>query len=90
MCTVATEDRATENMATENMATESDTGTRKHNRRPSGLLLIAGIVALLVSGWALLGPSSFEGFDANVGWVLVAVAVLVGAVLVLTPSKKGS
>lgn len=59
-------------------------------RGPSVLLLLAGIAALLVSGWALIGPFSLDflsGVDA--GWVLVGVAVVVGAVLVFLPSRRG-
>ncbi|ANS27197.1 MULTISPECIES: hypothetical protein [Rhodococcus] len=62
------------------------TGTRK---RPSPLLLLAGLAALLVSGWALAGPFSLEPL-ANVEfrWLFVVVAVLVGVVLVFAPNRR--
>ncbi|BAH54510.1 hypothetical protein [Rhodococcus opacus] len=62
------------------------TRTRK---RPSLLLLLAGLAALLVSGWALAGPFSLE-LLANVEfrWLFVLVAVLVGVVLVFAPNRR--
>jgi hypothetical protein len=62
------------------------TRTRK---RPSPLLLLAGLAALLVSGWALAGPFSLEPL-ANVEfrWLFVVVAVLVGVVLVFAPNRR--
>ncbi|EID80570.1 MULTISPECIES: hypothetical protein [Rhodococcus] len=64
----------------------AQTGTRK---RPSPLLLLAGLAALLVSGWALTGPFSLEPL-ANVEfrWLFVVVAVLVGVVLVFAPNRR--
>ncbi|WP_172650416.1 hypothetical protein [Rhodococcus opacus] len=64
----------------------AQTGTRK---RPSPLLLLAGLAALLVSGWALAGPFSLEPL-ANVEfrWLFVVVAVLVGVVLVFAPNRR--
>lgn len=65
-----------------------DTGTTSR-KRPSPLLFLAGLAALLVSGWALVGPFSLEPL-ANVEfrWLFVLVAVVVGAVLVFTPNRK--
>ncbi|MFC9766907.1 hypothetical protein [Rhodococcus jostii] len=62
------------------------TRTRK---RPSPLLLLAGLAVLLVSGWALAGPFSLEPL-ANVEfrWLFVVVAVLVGVVLVFAPNRR--
>lgn len=62
------------------------TRTRK---RPSPLLLLAGVAALLVSGWALAGPFSLE-LLANVEfrWLFVIIAVLVGVVLVFAPNRR--
>ncbi len=58
-------------------------------RGPSLLLLLFGLVALAVSGWALLGPFSLDvlaSFDG--GWVLVGAAVVIGAVLVFLPNRR--
>ncbi|MCQ4120262.1 hypothetical protein [Rhodococcus tibetensis] len=66
-----------------------ETGTTTSRTRPSPLLLLAGLAALLVSGWALVGPFSLEPL-ANVEfrWLFVIVAVVVGAVLVFAPNRK--
>ncbi|EKT81894.1 hypothetical protein WSS_A15419 [Rhodococcus opacus M213] len=62
------------------------TGTRK---RPSPLLLLAGLAALLVSGWALAGPFSLEPLaKVEFRWLFVLVAVLVGVVLVFAPNRR--
>lgn len=67
--------------------TEPAPGTRR--RGPSILMLLSAIAALAVSGWALIGPFSLEPL-ANVEfrWLLVALAVVVGAALVFAPGKK--
>ncbi|OLL16787.1 MULTISPECIES: hypothetical protein [unclassified Rhodococcus (in: high G+C Gram-positive bacteria)] len=67
--------------------TDPTTGTRR--RGPSILMLLSAIAALAVSGWALIGPFSLEPL-ANVEfrWLLVALAVVVGAALVFAPGKK--
>lgn len=63
--------------------------TPKASRRPSVGLLLAGLAALLVSAWALIGPFSLEPL-ANVEfhWLFVIVAVAVGAVLVFSPGRR--
>ncbi|MFE7419750.1 hypothetical protein [Rhodococcus sp. NPDC057529] len=62
------------------------TRTRK---RPSPLLLLAGVAALLVSGWALAGPFSPAPLaDVEFRWLFVVVAVLVGVVLVFAPNRR--
>ncbi|WP_235916303.1 hypothetical protein [Antrihabitans cavernicola] len=65
-----------------------ETDTRNGKRQPSAVLLLTGLLTLAVSGWALIGPSALSGFDTNMGWVLVLIAVVAGAVLVFSPSKK--
>jgi len=76
---------------------DHDTGTCSENkagrtrRRPSPLLLLSALVALVVSGWAMIGPFPLDVFaSVDLGWVLVGVALVVGAVLVLLPSRRGS
>ena len=66
-----------------------DSEQNRTRKRPSPLLLLAGLAALLVSGWALAGPFSLEPL-ANVGfhWLFVVIAVLVGVVLVFAPNRR--
>ena len=66
-----------------------DSEQNRTRKRPSPLLLLAGLAALLVSGWALAGPFSLEPL-ANVEfrWLFVVVAVLVGVVLVFAPNRR--
>ncbi|WP_072687302.1 hypothetical protein [Rhodococcus marinonascens] len=63
------------------------TGTR---RGPSVIMLLSGLAALFVSGWALAGRSFAVALEDNVEfrWVFVVVAVLVGVVLVFAPSRR--
>ncbi|MBC2643424.1 MULTISPECIES: hypothetical protein [unclassified Rhodococcus (in: high G+C Gram-positive bacteria)] len=66
-----------------------DTEQTRTRKRPSPLLILAGVAALLVSGWALVGPFSLEPL-ANVEfrWLFVLAAVLVGLVLVFAPNRR--
>ncbi|MFD6060978.1 hypothetical protein [Rhodococcus wratislaviensis] len=66
-----------------------DSEQTRTRKRPSLVLLLAGLAALLVSGWALAGPFSLEPL-ANVEfrWLFVLVAVLVGVVLVFAPNRR--
>lgn len=58
-------------------------------RGPSLLLLLAGILAVLVSVWAFLGPDSWPVHSTvPVGWIVVGAAVVVGIALVISPRKK--
>ncbi|MEV0945902.1 hypothetical protein [Rhodococcus sp. NPDC049939] len=75
-------------MADTNETQENNqTSTR---RRPSVILLLSGLAALLVSGWALAGRSFSFTLDENVEfrWVFVLLAALVGLVLVFAPSRR--
>ncbi|MFF0491233.1 hypothetical protein ACWDSJ_22230 [Nocardia sp. NPDC003482] len=59
-------------------------------RGPSISLLLAGVLALLVSVWAFIGPSAWPANSAvPIGWIVVGVAILVGVILVISPRKKG-
>lgn len=66
-----------------------DTSEPRRSRRPSIGLLLAGIAALLVTAWALIGPFSLEPLT-NVGfrWLFVVGAVIIGAVLVFSPGRR--
>ncbi|MGI5223230.1 hypothetical protein [Nocardia sp. CA-290969] len=52
-------------------------------------LFVTGLLALLVSIWALIGPAQWE-FAAMipVGWIIVAAAIVAGLALVLSPRKR--
>ena len=62
---------------------------RANSRRPAAGLLFAGLIALLVSAWSLIGPENFRSLDgAPSKWIVVAVAVVVGLVLVFAPGRR--
>ncbi|MFX1757929.1 Uncharacterised protein [Rhodococcus gordoniae] len=74
---------------------DHETGTHTEGRAermrtgPSLLLLLAALAALVVSGWAMIGPFSVEFLAAvDLGWVLVGAALLIGAVLVFLPNRR--
>ncbi len=63
-----------------------DSGTR---RGPSFSLLLAGLLALLVSVWAIIGPSAWPAHSiVPVGWIVVAAAVVAGIVMVISPRRR--
>ncbi|WP_031938660.1 hypothetical protein [Prescottella defluvii] len=66
-----------------------ETSSPRRSRWPSFGLLLAGLAALLVSAWALIGPFSLEPL-ANVEfrWLFVVGAVVIGAVLVFSPGRR--
>ncbi|MFD4181293.1 hypothetical protein [Rhodococcus sp. NPDC058514] len=71
------------------MVENPETDVKAGTRRPSALLLLAGLAALLVSGWALIGPDRFESLgDAQFRWILVIAAVAVGVILVFAPGRR--
>lgn len=59
------------------------------SRRPSIGLFLAGLAAVLISVWALVGPFSLAPL-ANVEfrWLFVVAAVVIGAVLVFSPGRR--
>ncbi|MBP1162857.1 hypothetical protein ABIC28_000390 [Rhodococcus sp. PvR044] len=70
------------------MAENTET-TDKAGRRPSALLLLSGLAALLVSVWALIGPFHFESLgDAQFRWIVVIAAVVAGLILVFAPGRR--
>lgn len=65
--------------------------TPKRRSGPSVLLLLSSIAALLVSAWALVGPFQLDFVAAlDMGWILVAAAVIVGVVLVVLPGRRNN
>ncbi|MGB3371862.1 MAG: hypothetical protein WBA81_14665 [Rhodococcus sp. (in: high G+C Gram-positive bacteria)] len=72
---------------------DSDEDTPEQNRartRPSALLFLVGLAALIVSVSALIGPSALEALgDVQFRWVFVVVAIVVGLALLIAPNRKG-
>ncbi|WP_019932914.1 hypothetical protein [Nocardia sp. BMG111209] len=68
-----------------------DTGTRtgRSRRGPSFALLLAGLLAVLVSVCAFVGPDGWP-FHPGIplGWITVGVAIVVGCGLVLSPRRR--
>ncbi len=63
--------------------------TRESKRPPSALLLIAGLAALLVSVWALVGPFSLApAANIQFRWLFVGAAVVAGLLLVILPNRR--
>ncbi|MFI6363386.1 hypothetical protein ACIBG0_11625 [Nocardia sp. NPDC050630] len=57
-------------------------------RGPSVSLLIVGLLALGVSIWAFIGPSTMTSTGvASLGWVVVIAAIVVGVLLVISPRR---
>lgn len=66
----------------------SDEGAKTGRRGPSAPLLLAGLAALLISGWALAGPFDLSPLaEVEFRWLFVIVAVVVGLVLVFSPHR---
>ncbi|NKY50474.1 hypothetical protein [Nocardia vermiculata] len=72
------------------MADNDPADTRTEPRRgPSLSLLLAGLLAMLVSVWAFIGPTSWPVHSVvPVGWIVVGLAVVVGIVLVISPRRR--
>lgn len=70
------------------MAENTESG-EKTTRRPSALLMLSGIAALLVSVWAFVGPDRLGALgDWQFEWLLVVAAIVVGVVLVIAPGRR--
>ncbi|WP_210744525.1 hypothetical protein [Nocardia flavorosea] len=68
-----------------------DTGTagRAHRGGFSAGLFVTGLLALLVSVWALAGPDRWNITSMiPVGWIVVAAAIVIGVALVISPRKR--
>lgn len=52
-------------------------------------LFVTGLLALLVSIWALAGPDQWSITSMiPAGWIVVAAAIVIGVVLVISPRKR--
>ncbi|MDJ0392694.1 hypothetical protein QMK17_05055 [Rhodococcus sp. G-MC3] len=71
---------------------DSDEDTTEENRartRPSAVLFLVGLAALIISVSALIGPSAIEALgDVQFRWVFVVVAIVVGLALLVVPGRK--
>ena len=76
-------------MADHETGTHTEDRTEHTRKGPSLLLLLAALAALVVSGWAMIGPFPLTFLESvDLGWVLVAAALVVGAVLVFLPNRR--
>ncbi|SNT44157.1 hypothetical protein [Rhodococcoides kyotonense] len=72
---------------------DSDADTPEENSartRPSALLFLVGLAALVVGVSALIGPSAIQTLgDVQFRWVFIVAAIVVGLALLLAPSRGG-
>lgn len=69
------------------MADKSD--STRTRRGPSPSLLITGLIALLISAWAIIGPIALPAGSAfPFGWILVITAIVIGGLLVLSAGRR--
>lgn len=70
---------------------DEDTPTdNKARTRPSALLFLVGLGALVVSVSALIGPSAIESLgNVQFRWVFVVAAIVIGSALLIAPNRKG-
>lgn len=64
---------------------------RGHARRGgfSPGLFFVGLLALGLSAWALAGPTQWELTTiVPIGWIVVALAIVVGLALVVSPRRR--
>ncbi len=66
---------------------DTDVNDTEKARRAPHLILI-GLVALVVAGWGLGGSPTLPDI-ANLVWVVVAVAVVVGLSLIFVGARSG-
>ncbi|WP_328388187.1 hypothetical protein [Nocardia sp. NBC_00416] len=75
--------------------TDAEPGPRaacRRGHRGTGFspgLFIVGVLALVVSAWALIGPGRWDfATMIPIGWIIVAVAIVVGLALVVSPRRR--
>ncbi|MCC8929623.1 MAG: hypothetical protein WBB62_11030 [Rhodococcus sp. (in: high G+C Gram-positive bacteria)] len=57
--------------------------------RPSALLFLVGLAAMIVSVSALIGPPAIEALgNVEFRWVFVIAAIVIGLTLLVAPSRK--
>ncbi|WP_330232926.1 hypothetical protein OHA40_10865 [Nocardia sp. NBC_00508] len=71
------------------MADTEKNNPTESRRGPAASLLIVGLLALAVSVWAFVGPSSLATASMlSIGWSVVLAAIVIGIVLVISPRKR--
>ncbi|MFQ6324505.1 MULTISPECIES: LPXTG cell wall anchor domain-containing protein [unclassified Nocardia] len=71
------------------MADKSETNNSTDRRGPSASLLIVGLLALTVSVWAFVGPTSMPATGViPLGWIVVIAAIVIGILLVVSPRRR--
>lgn len=58
------------------------------DRKFSPVLLLAGIAALLISSWGLVGGSGEVADLVDLRWLFIVVALVVGLLLLVTPGRN--
>lgn len=71
--------------------TESAPETASEEKtRPSVVLALSGLVAVLVGGWALTGEDFVALIHSDLlGWLAIAIAIAIGVALVAAPTRRG-
>lgn len=65
--------------------------TGKEKARPSIILALSGLVAVLIGGWALTGEDFVELIHSDLlGWlaIAIAIAIAIGVALVAVPTRR--
>lgn len=63
--------------------------TGKEKARPSIILALSGLVAVLIGGWALTGEDFVELIHSDLlGWLAIAIAIAIGVALVAVPTRR--
>ncbi|WJR32770.1 hypothetical protein P3F83_20025 [Mycobacteroides immunogenum] len=63
--------------------------TGKEKARPSVILALSGLVAVLIGGWALTGEDFVELIHSDLlGWLAIAIAIAIGVALVAVPTRR--
>lgn len=76
-------------LTAENRAESSPEATADEKGRPSILLALSGLVAVVVGSWALTGQDFGALVHSNLlGWVAIAVAIAIGVALVAVPTRR--
>ncbi|MGC4934159.1 hypothetical protein ACLQ3C_10800 [Gordonia sp. DT30] len=75
------------NGATSSFDTSASSEPGGVRRRRAPAVALTGVVALVIAGWGLAdGPRVPD--PATIGWLVVAVAVAIGALLIVTGARS--
>ncbi|ALR12841.1 LPXTG cell wall anchor domain-containing protein [Mycobacteroides saopaulense] len=63
--------------------------TGDEKSRPSIILGLSGLIAVLVGGWALTGEDFVALIHSDLlGWVAITIAIAIGVALVAVPTRR--